>query len=431
MLFYAYLILAGLLLTYSVLMTLHTWENRRFVRSRMRELHAYRPIGRVALYAPCKGVDLSLEENLRALLQQDYHDFEVYFILESAADPAYDVVRRIIAQHPRIAAHLVVAGLATDCGQKVHNLRRATAHIPADVKYLAFVDSDACPRPEWLRSLLLRLERPGVGAATGYRWFVPVRPSLANHLLYAINASIASFFGAGGRHLVWGGSWAIRRELFDSLAVRDAWQRTLSDDLVVSRILKRHQLRVLFQPPCMVASPLDHDLRSMCGFLRRQYLIGRFYVPKLWLAGLGLGAVTLVVLAGSLVLAVSAIFAHTVSIWIPAAVFLAHYGLSAARAAIRQSLVESFLPAFATSLRRARRFDVWAGPLVGLANLVGLVGAMFGREFLWRGIRYRLRSDGQVEALRHQITSSPPSPCPQVFVLNRTPVQPVPWKQAG
>ena len=36
MLFDAYLILAGLLLTYSVLLTLHTWENRRFVHSRLR-----------------------------------------------------------------------------------------------------------------------------------------------------------------------------------------------------------------------------------------------------------------------------------------------------------------------------------------------------------------------------------------------------------
>ena len=88
-----------------------------------------------------------MENNLRALLRQDYHDFEVHFILESTADPAYDVVQRIIAQHPRVAMRLVIAGLATDCGQKVHNLRCATARIPADVKYLAFVDSDACPGP--------------------------------------------------------------------------------------------------------------------------------------------------------------------------------------------------------------------------------------------------------------------------------------------
>ena len=431
MLFNAYLILAALLLTYSLLTTLFTWENRRFVRSRMRELHAYTPQGRVAIYAPCKGIDLELENNLRALLRQDYHDFEVYFVLESTADPACEVVRRLIAEHPQIAARLLIAGRATDCGQKVHNLRHATAEIPAGVKYLAFVDSDACPRPEWLRSLILRLDRPGVGAATGYRWFIPARPSLANHLLYAINSSIALFFGAGGNHLVWGGSWAIRREMFETLAVRDAWKGTLSDDLVVSRIMRRRRLRVLFQPPCMVASPLDRDLRSMCGFLRRQYLIGRFYASNLWLTGLGLGLLTWMVLVASLAIAVSATFVRTVPLWIPVAVFAAHYALNAFRAAIRQSLVHSYFPSFASALRRARWFDVWAGPLIGLVNMAGLVGAMFGHEFLWRGIRYRLRRDGQVDAVRHQNSSAEIVARSQVFVLDRTPVRAVPWKRAG
>ena len=188
------------------------------------------------------------------------------------------------------------------------------------------------------------MDRPAVGAATGYRWFIPARPSLANHLLYSINSSIALFFGYGGRHLVWGGSWAIRRETFEKLAVREAWKGTLSDDLVVSRIMRQHRLRVLFQPPCMVASPLDHNLRSMFGFLRRQYLIGRFYAPKLWLAGLSLGVATLAIVVGSLAMAVSAAFTHCVPIWIPAGVFVAHYALNAVRAAIRQSLADSFFP---------------------------------------------------------------------------------------
>ncbi len=430
-LFDAYLILAGLLLTYSVLITLYTWESRRFVHSRMREIHVYHPRGRVAVYAPCKGIDLELENNLRALLRQDYHEFEVHFILESTADPAYDVVQRLIAQHPQIATRLVIAGQAADCGQKVHNLRRATAEIPADVKYMAFVDSDACPRPEWLRSLILRLDRPGVGAATGYRWFIPARTSLANHLLYGINSSIALFFGAGGRHLVWGGSWAIRREMFETLGVREAWKGTLSDDLVVSRIMKRHRLRVLFQPPCMVASPLDHNLRSMCGFLRRQYLIGRFYAPDLWLAGLTLGAATLTVLVSSLALAASAAFAHTVPIWIPTGIFLAYYGLNAFRAWIRQSLVHSYFSFSEPMLRRARWFDVWAGPLIGLANMVGLVGAMFGREFVWRGIRYRLRRNGQVEAVRHHNASSETLVRDHLLALDCPPGRAEQWKQAG
>jgi hypothetical protein len=270
-----------------------------------------------------------------------------------------------------------------------------------------------------------------VGAATGFRWFIPARASLANYLLYGINSSIALFFGAGGQHLVWGGSWAIRREMFETLGVRQAWKGTLSDDLVVSRILKRRGLRVLFQPPCMVASPLDHNLRSMCGFLRRQYLIGRFYVPYLWLAGLSLGVVTLAVLVSSLALAVAAVFCPTVPIWIPAGVFAIYYGLNVFRAWLRQSLVPCYFPSFASKLRRARWFDVWAGPLIGLANMAALVAAMFGREFVWRGIRYCLGRDGQVEAVRHQNSSEEAVARKQVFVLDCTPAPAAQWKRAG
>ena len=37
------------------------------------------------------------------------------------------VIRRVMAEHPAAAARLLVAGRATESGQKVHNLRAATA----------------------------------------------------------------------------------------------------------------------------------------------------------------------------------------------------------------------------------------------------------------------------------------------------------------
>ena len=85
----AYLILAGLVIVESLLLALQTWEHRRYVRSCMRDLARHQPTGRVALFAPCKGLDLDFEANLRALLRQDYDNYEVTFIVESTDDPAY------------------------------------------------------------------------------------------------------------------------------------------------------------------------------------------------------------------------------------------------------------------------------------------------------------------------------------------------------
>ncbi len=43
---------------------------------------------KVTLIAPCCGLDEGFEENIRAVLSQDYPDYEVIFVTESAADPA-------------------------------------------------------------------------------------------------------------------------------------------------------------------------------------------------------------------------------------------------------------------------------------------------------------------------------------------------------
>jgi hypothetical protein len=434
-----YLALAAIALVQAALLTLQTWEHRRFARSRMRNMHKPQPQGRAALFCPCKGVDLGLENNLRAILRQDYHDFEVVFVLESRHDPAYELVQRVVAEHPGVQTRTVIAGPAQGCGQKVHNLRTATAQLDPSIEYVVFVDSDARPRPEWLRSLL-RMDRPGIGASTGYRWFVPVRPTLVNHLLYSINCGIGLLFGPSRYHLIWGGSWAMRRDLFETLGVREAWQGTLSDDLVVSRLLNRYGLGVMYHPPCMVASPLDYPGRSMLSFLRRQYLVARFYSPRHWLLGLTTITITNCVLLVSLGMVVRGALLGRGPVAIPAAVVTALYGIGVFRAWVRQSLAIVFFPNLEAVLRAPRWFDVWAGPLTSLVHWIGILGSLLGRDMVWRGIRYRLLLGGQIKLLgsgpvaEQVLDEDLPPPSVPVPGEDRRPAPasaPVPWKKAG
>jgi len=395
----AYLGLAAVATGLSLLVALQTWEHRRYARSCMRRLDRHQPQGRAALIAPCKGIDLDLEENLRALFRQDYHDYEVTFVVESADDPACEVIRRMMAEHPAVAARLVVAGRATESGQKVHNLRAATADLSAEIAYLAFVDSDARPRPEWLRVIIARLDRPGIGATTGYRWFIPQRPSLANYLLYSINCGVTMLLGLRNQHWVWGGSWAIRREVFEAIALREAWQGTLSDDLMASRLLARAGLPTRFEPVAVVASPVDQPWRQTFAFLRRQYLVGRFYVPKWW--ALGLCGCTLTCLAwlGSLAAMLGSVLCNSPPWWLPLSACTALYLVGAFRGAVRQTLLRTYFPQQESALRQARRFDIWAGPLVTLVNWVAMLSSMFGRHIRWRGLVYRLFPGGQLRRL--------------------------------
>jgi len=189
LLWIAYFVLIALALFQSLVLTLQTWEHRRYVRSSIGFLQCRRfpRAGHVAVFAPCKGHDVDLEANLSAVMRQEYHDYDVTFIVESEQDPACATIRRVMAEHSDVPSRLLVAGLAGGTGQKVHNLRMATAEIPPQVEFLAFIDSDAAPRPKWLKQLTTQLIEEEEAAVTCYRWFVPMRNSLSNHLRSAIN----------------------------------------------------------------------------------------------------------------------------------------------------------------------------------------------------------------------------------------------------
>jgi ceramide glucosyltransferase len=397
--FIAWLAVAALAGLQYALLTWGMWESWRFTRARLRKKLQLDRQPRVALFAPCKGLDVGIEDNLRSLLEQDYSNYELTFVIENASDPVCRCLRRLIAEHPAAAAKICVAGAATDSGQKVHNLWVATDQLSNAVEVLAFVDSDARPSRDWLRRLVARLHHPNVGAVTGYRWFSPSRVSTAQCLVYSINAAVASGLGPGGHHLVWGGSWAIERHVFDSLRLRDAWQGTLSDDFVATRLLHRAGLRVDFEPGCMVTSPIDGGWRQTLEFIRRQYIIARLYAPQWWL--LALVGTTLPVLAfwGGLILLAAGLGQGAEWAWLPAIICPSYYAALVVRGWERSQLGRLHIPQPAPLIRRIAWVDIWTGPLVSLANWLAILSSVVGRQLNWRGIRYRLGRDGRVLAV--------------------------------
>ena len=409
----ACLVLSAAALVQSILMGVQAWEHARFTRSRFRRAKRRRSKGRTLVLAPCKGVDPGLEDNLRAILNQDHRNFEVTFIVESADDPACPIIQQVMAEFPEVDSRVVVAGRATDCGQKIHNLRAATAGLSPRILYLAFVDSDARPRPSWLRLLVDRLNRPTVGATTGYRWFVPKRPSLANHLLCNMNLGILTSLGPRGFYPVWGGSWALKRKTFQRLGLRDAWNGTLSDDLVAGRLLHRARLAVGFEPVCVVASPIDLTLRDLFSFLRRQYVIVRHYSIGLWFIAIAAGAIrplgwlaTAAALGGTV--------GHGWLMGIPAAMILLLYGCDAYRICVMYDLARFHCPDELEAIGRCRRLGLWAGPAIAVLHWLATLTSVFGHGITWRGIRYRLRPGGAVTSVEASVQSASCDALPSV-----------------
>ncbi len=403
----AYFLLSACGVIQAVLFALYAFEARRFAASRRAYNTPNQSVGHVMVLAPCKGIDAGQLENQRRLFEQDYPDYELTFVVEDARDPAVAVIERLRRAYPRVPCRVLIAGQATDTGQKVHNLIVATRDLPEEVEVLVFVDAYVRPSPHWLRDLVHRLSRPQTVAVTGYRLFVPERSSLPNLLLSSMNAAVAGLFGPGGFFLLWGGSWSVRRQWFERAGLPWAWQGTLSDDLVASRAMRAAGARIEFEPKCVVSTPLDITWPRLIEFARRQYTIGRCYSPALWWSTFASGALANVTLITNLALACYALAIGAAWAWLPIGTLLIVWVVGAFRAYLRHDLAQACAEELsAATFARTRRFEYLWSPLVGCFNLLLLAGTVAGRTITWRGNTYNIARGGLARLVRRETTAT-------------------------
>jgi hypothetical protein len=397
--------MAGVLaLVQAVLLVIQTLEHRRYFCQRLASVPQLRPDGPAIVFVPCKGLDLDMADNLRPLFEQDYANYRIVFIVESREDPASSVLRSLIAEHPHVAARLLVAGRAGTCGQKVHNLLRATERLAPDVQFLAFADSDVRPSATWLRRMIERLvTRADTGAVTGYRWLLPRGHGPASLVLASLNSAIATLFTSGGHHLLWGGCWAIRRQRFESLDIRAAWRGVLSDDVAASRVIHRAGLRIKFEPTCMLASTWDGGWASMFDFLYRQHFMLWRYAPRWSLAMLAAMLVGVCGFWGPLAAGLL-VFCQTGQWpWLLLGLIGMVYGLNVARGRLRAALARRYFPQHRRELAIVGWFDAFSGPLTAVITLCVMLAAAFGRRVRWRHIGYRVDGAGAVVSVEHGV----------------------------
>ncbi|HEV2799448.1 MAG TPA: glycosyltransferase family 2 protein [Pyrinomonadaceae bacterium] len=382
----------------------------RYLRFFRRELDAPAPDFKpfVTLFVPCRGIEEGLQENLEALFRQGYPAYEIIFVVDSADDAALEAVERVRWVWEQVwfpKTRVVVAGRATESGQKVHNLIAAVDAADARSEVFVFVDSDARPRMGWLHALVAPLADNSIGATTGYRWFVPPR-NIASQLRAVWNASIASALGENTRaNFCWGGSTAIRRETFARLRIAERWRGTLSDDFMLTRALQAARLPIRFVPRCLTASHDACDARTLLEFTTRQLKITRVYAPHLWRIVLVSNFLFVTIFYGGLALALAR-FARDLPYLLPLAFVSTIYALGSAKAILRlRAVAHAFAPE--EKLWRAGVIAAHAllWPLASALFLYNAVAASLSRRIRWRGITYELKSPSEtviIDAARTQ-----------------------------
>jgi ceramide glucosyltransferase len=401
-----YYYIALTLILSQLLFSVQVYNNYRYaLKKYKRNRWWYRP--RTALLVPCKGLDSAFQKNVTSFFNQDYENYLLWFVVADKSDPAYDELCKLKNHLSRDSkaedVQIFVAGKINEqqvtsheprtCSQKIHNLLYCYEKISDDVEVLAFADSDICVRSDWLSHIVYPLRQAKNGAASGYRWFVPKKNNLASLALSAVNAKIAQLLGNTRFNQAWGGSMAIRVDVFRRLGLDKIWPKTLSDDLSLSYAVKKAGMKVAFVPACLVASYEYTTWPKLFEFGRRQFLITRISAPGTWWFGLSSSLYSVLGLWATAAFAIYASTQLAIGNW-QLAIFIAvpilFFAGQMTRAVLRQKMANKLLKYNLPKMKAACAADILFFWLWSLLLLFFIISSAFGRTIQWRGIRYKL-----------------------------------------
>jgi cellulose synthase/poly-beta-1,6-N-acetylglucosamine synthase-like glycosyltransferase len=348
---------------------------------------------KVAVILCLRGEDPFLADCLRAVLNQDYPRYDVQIVVDSRNDPAWSTVERLVRETGDRNVHVEpLRDRRETCSLKCSSLVQAVSDLDESYEVVALVDSDTVPHRTWLRELVNALEDDEVGAATGNRWFMPGAFSWASLVRYLWNAEAVVQMGCFG--IPWGGTLAIKREVFRKSDLLGKWSRAFCEDTMLYEVLDRLALRLAFVPSLMMVNREDCTMAGLVQWLRRQLLAARLYHPR-WAFvrahGLGTGLVWFAALA--------------VGVWGLVVGDRSAAAWSAVGALVYIVILVGYLPFLESAVRRIVRGRgestswmrlrtvlsiVSAGVLLQLIYPVVLLSTLGLRRVRWRDVEYRV-----------------------------------------
>ena len=331
-----------------------------------------------SVIVPVKGPDHQLRENLAALAAQDYPDYELIVVAQSAADIPPGVLPSNV--------HVVLAhGDDPSTGEKVQNLRVAVSAARKRSRVFAFADSDGRVTPRWLRSLVAPLAEKGVGASTGYRWYAPIPPTFWTLMRSVWDAVALSRLGPGDCGFAWGGATAIRREVFHELDIRARWKGTVSDDYALSAAVRAAHLTIAFAPGAMVPCHEQLPAGRVLAWMRRQMIVTRVYNARLW----WLALVAHIFYCGGMAASiVASLRGFRLAEW----ALIAQLSPGMLKGLNRATLAKAALPECEAWFKRHLWVHAIWVPLGTWLWLLVLAASAFGNTIHWRGRIYKLHA---------------------------------------
>jgi cellulose synthase/poly-beta-1,6-N-acetylglucosamine synthase-like glycosyltransferase len=341
---------------------------------------------RVAIVLPVRGLDEGFDANLRAILSLAYPRFRVIVVADDSAEPAAARAREIASELPNARLEVVLSEPAALPG-KVNAVRSALSHLTSEDEVVVFADSDVRPAKDWLRQLVQPLADSTVGVATGFRWYVPPRPTFWSLVRTEWNAVSANVLFDPRRAFAWGGSCAVRADDLSKLQLEERWRGVLSDDLVLTQSVRDAALRIAYAPAALVPT-FEGASRAAClEWCLRQMTMATLYLPIVR----RYAAAAFAVFDGSAILGlVSLILAAFLgpAYLVPAVLLLIPVPTAIAKAALRRRALFSAAPSVASAWRVPGWRTAIAAVAVPWVMAFGLLRTRHTTIVRWRGRVY-------------------------------------------
>lgn len=348
---------------------------------------------RIVVLVPVRGIGPATRRFFELLMAQDYPNFRVLLLVESAADPAVELLR-VPGMERR--ARLVVAGEATASSQKVHNLLAGVEGIEPEDRVVVLCDADSILPANWLTQLTQPLRDGEAEVTTTFRMLIPRRRQLSLCLYAYADVSLALSARPPFTFYCWGGSTAVLADRLPRLDLPRFWQGAYSDDLAFSEAVRKARLKGKLMRHLLLPSDFDMSAAAVARFSRRQFFVLTQHMP---LIALGAGLVPALPFLFWTSAIVRTVEGSVVAPYAMVAVFL----LDALRAWLRYDGVRRVAGEEAARRFRCAALAGWALSVpLGPVAIVSVLRTFLMREVTWAGIRYRLRGPRKVEVLERE-----------------------------
>lgn len=357
---------------------------------------------KVAILLSLRGSDPFLADGIRALLDQDYPDFQINIVVDSEEDPCWRVLKQFDLEKEDSRLNVqVLRNRLTTCSLKCSSMAQAVESLEEDVEVVILTDADVVSHSLWLRDAVGPLANPKVGVVSGNQWFAPKRQT-AGSLIRSIwhSGSIAPTVLYGHP---WAGTCAMRVKDIKRSGLVERWKKTIVDDGPINELFGPLGLETYISPALIMINREECSLSYSLTYVHRMLTWSRVYEDAFWLTLVHMFLTTFPLFAAPIV----AVVAFSMSAYWAAAILLSGFLIYVVSTIVSSYLIRLAVQNAVGNQKQDLPMPSIAGwalftvtfPIVQLVHAFSTVFALFTVQISWRKVSYEIRGRWNVKVL--------------------------------